>query len=136
MSHHIQPNSLHSLITLELAIRETSPTEVTEGINQLLAPEIGEGWLADYQFINADNQPLVEASEEPKGGELFNAPQSKTIKNGDWEIITSVNSEGVLSVTLSHKDGTEIHQCEFDDEEGKLTQGFTTSGIYNLCGKS
>lgn len=72
MAHDIKPLSKHSVINIQLAIHSTNPDEIADGLNELLRPEIGEGWIADYAFFHSDDPTIVTSSDAPEEGELFN----------------------------------------------------------------
>lgn len=74
MSSDIRPNKTHAVITMQIALHSQNPDAIADGLNEMLRPEVGEGWIADYAFYNTDNPLLVIASNNPIEGELFTTP--------------------------------------------------------------
>lgn len=72
MPHDIKPATEHTVVTVQLAIHSTNPDEIHDGLNELLRPEIGEGWIADYALFQTPQATVVVAPDEPQEGEIFN----------------------------------------------------------------
>ena len=81
MAHDITPNAPHAIITVKLALNTLCGDTAADGLNDLLNPEIGAGFVADYSLLHTDNPMIVHASEEPEEGELFVEPAT-------WLVIT------------------------------------------------
>lgn len=81
MAHDITPNAPHAIITVKLALNTLCGDTAADGLNDLLNPEIGAGFIADYALLHTDNPMIVHASEEPEEGELFVEPAT-------WLVIT------------------------------------------------
>jgi hypothetical protein len=90
MSSDIKPNQIHSVITLQLAIHSQDGDFVADGINELLRPEIGEGFIADFTFFNTDDPILVKASNDPEEGELFIIPETTLYPDMDKQALALV----------------------------------------------
>lgn len=71
MSHDIEPNSEYAIVTVKLALATICGDTAADGLNELLRPVIGEGFIADYAFYNTVDPLIVKASKEPEEGELF-----------------------------------------------------------------
>lgn len=109
MSHDIQKNTMHAVITMQVAIDSNNPDEIADGLNEFLRPEIGEGFLVDYAFYNTEDPLLVMASAEPEEGELFHTQKCSIYP--DME-------ESAESLTLEYFDIDsldDLHQKRIDD---------------------
>ena len=71
MAHDIQPNANYAVVTVKLALATICGDTAADGLSELLNPEIGEGFIADYALLHTDRLMIVESSDEPEEGELF-----------------------------------------------------------------
>lgn len=71
MAHDIQPNAHYAVVTVKLAVATICGDTAADGLNELLNPEIGEGFIADYALLHTDRPIIVESSDVPEEGELF-----------------------------------------------------------------
>lgn len=92
MAHDITPNAPHAIITVKLALNTLCGDTAADGLNDLLNPEIGAGFIADYALLHTDNPMIVHASEEPEEGELF-------VESATWLVMTKRDG----SVTGYHR---------------------------------
>mgnify|MGYP000616210694 CR=1 FL=1 len=128
--HDIKAAQTHAIISIEVAIAPryaNCPDSIADGLNELLRPEVGEGFIADYSLKRTDLPKLVVASSEPEEGELFederylvvfhtsgNEPQSITTnakdKDDAWaKVVTYCESEmdiddAINSLHIDHID--------------------------------
>lgn len=72
MAHDIQANTPHAIVTVKLAIAAICGDTIADGLNEMLNPHIGEGFIADYALLHTHSTLIVNSSEEPEEGELFN----------------------------------------------------------------
>lgn len=120
MAHDIQPNTQYSIVTIKLALATTCSNTVSDGLNQLLNPEIGEGFIADYAFYNMQNLPIVTASDDPEEGELFADTGAGTNSNTESgptvQVVNIVSSGDCLAIVngklIMNTDGVEQHDGE------------------------
>lgn len=107
MSHDIKPNATHALVNIRVALKETNPDSIADGLSHLLSQEIGEGFIADYVYLNSDTPAFVKSSSDPEEGELFSmgtAPEQygqqvlivKIIENGS-DVAVFFNGQYVFS---------------------------------------
>ena len=103
MSHDITPNSIHSVVTLRFAVKSESPCDVIDGITSLLSPEIGEGWLADYECLHSEAPFQVQSPQTPTEGCLFDKAQLFSVcvqdsdYNEEWFLIESTQNLASLN---------------------------------------
>lgn len=120
MAHDIKPNEHYSIITVKLALATVCGDTAADGLNQLLNPEIGEGFIADYAFYNTDNPLIVTASAEPEEGELFAdkgvESNSNTENTPTVQVVNIVSSGDCLAIVngklIMNTDGVEQHDGE------------------------
>jgi len=114
MAHDIKASTQYAIVTLQLAINDTDPNSIADGLNDLLNPEIGEGWIADYALLNTDEPFVTQSSPEPDEGELFDSKKLYTVcvqdsdGNEDWvKVETALDLDAMddeqLLKTLSSK---------------------------------
>ena len=95
MKHDLKAQQPHTVLTLKLAFHSSDVNDIAGGVNQLLGPEINEGWLADYALCDNELPTIVTASSKPEAGELFNQVKCYSIcvqdsdYNTDWYKITT-----------------------------------------------
>jgi hypothetical protein len=72
MAHDIKPKTNYSIVNVQLAIASTDSDEISDGLNELLRPEIGQGWIGDYEIHTLGQPRVVTSSSDPEEGEIFN----------------------------------------------------------------
>jgi len=118
MAHDIQPNEKYSIVTVKLALATVCGDTAADGLNQLLNPEIGEGFIADYAFYNTDNPLIVTASDDPEEGELFadTGTNSNAENTPIVQVVNIVSSGDCLAIVngklIMNTDGVEQHDGE------------------------
>ncbi|WP_415912271.1 hypothetical protein [Neptuniibacter sp. QD37_11] len=77
--HEIKPNTPYALVNLQFAVQSTNPEEVADGLNETLRECLSENFIADYALKHTDNPVIVESSDEPEEGGLFDQVQTYAI---------------------------------------------------------
>lgn len=126
MAHDIQANTPHSIVTVKLAIAAICGDTIADGLNQLLNPEIGEGFIADYALLHTHSPLIVHSSDEPEEGELFNDA-------GTWMVVIHQDvgvtdyhrvDTAVRLDTLKHDELKALLSPKFDIEDGAAIDVF------------
>lgn len=71
MAHNIEPKTKYAVVNVRMAIEQTNPDSIADGLNEWLTASLGDDFLADYEFTNSDNPYITESSDKPEEGELF-----------------------------------------------------------------
>lgn len=69
MKHFLKPDTTYSVFSVQVAVKHSEDNAIEAGINELLGPELGEGWIVDYSLSGGAR--LVSSSQSPCQGELF-----------------------------------------------------------------
>lgn len=119
MAHDIQPDENYSVVTVKLALANVCGDTAADGLNELLNPEIGSGFIVDYAFFNTENPLIVTASSEPEEGELFAdncAVQDSKADRAHVLVVNIVSSGDCLAIVngklIMNTDGVEQHYGE------------------------
>lgn len=126
MAHDIQANTPHAIITVKLALATLCGDTIADGLNQLLNPEIGEGFIADYALLHTHSPLIVNSSDEPEEGELFNDA-------GTWMVVIHQDvgvtdyhrvDTAIRLDTLKHDELKALLSPKFDIEDGAAIDVF------------
>ena len=60
MAHDIQANTPHAIVTVKLAIAAICGDTIADGLNEMLNPHIGEGFIADYTVFRGKPQRVIK----------------------------------------------------------------------------
>jgi hypothetical protein len=122
MSHDTKPNKPHSIVTIKLALHESDPGAISDGLNEMLGATIGEGFVADYSFIDGIEEPfIVTPNSDPEEGELFLLPQDIVGVLDHVVVVACSNSDGAsalvpVTVKVTAKQVEHGDHCEMASE--------------------
>lgn len=117
MKHFLKPDTTYSVFSVQIAVKHSEDNAIEAGINELLGPELGEGWIVDYSLSGGAR--LVSSSQLPCQGELFKGAAATTGTNFADIIKTRRNADiqfkeqdtfSVFSAAISEADFRLIKQ--------------------------
>lgn len=133
MAHDIKPNTKYGLATVRLALTETNGDAIADGLSNLLLPEIGEGFIADYMFTGTDRPVLVESSSEAEEGELFNN-EAEPVQYGKQVLIVEITQNGSdVAVFLNGEYVISADPGCGDSTETVYEVAKSLAGIHKVC---
>ena len=91
--HNIQPNAKHAIVSILVAMPATgydTPSEIADGLNELLRTAVHDEHIADYKLVNVHKPVVAKADNKPEEGSLFEKMRSymvcvvDTDHNEEW----------------------------------------------------
>lgn len=113
MKHFLKPNTTYSVFSVQIAVKHSEDNAIEAGINELLGPELGEGWIVDYS-LSGDVQ-LVSSSQFPQQGELF-----KGAATTGTDVADIIKTRENTDIQFKDKDTFSVYHATISEADFRL----------------
>ncbi|APD92089.1 hypothetical protein BM525_19600 (plasmid) [Alteromonas mediterranea] len=114
MEHFIKPETTYSVLSVQIAVKHGEDSAIEAGINELIGPELGEGWIVDYSL--SGSVQLVSSSQSPQQGELFKGTAAATGTNFADIIKTRENAD----IQFKEQDAFSVFSAAISEADFRL----------------